>query len=271
MVINQTEANVQLQVLIQTEDRLILTFYDFMHPPYFNTFRQHCKVITWLSMCTCTMRTYFLYAQKYTITRYPYRSQRWGLNGKIWRRSVGDKSSFQPLRSGRRIWEWESEHVYPELFPFFYIHIVIIVILYTLTPSDSSGRRFQNLVGKDRNRRPFEKRCFAYPTVKIWGASAPSDPAGSAGSENWGLTRQVITAPGYKIGSMSGLCPHFEFVCLVVHSQLKPSKCPSMVPSQQSPPRKLPISMSYVVSLILHLLLVIAARNLIAQRLVGPL
>ena len=77
-------------------------------------------------------------------------------------------------------------------------------------------------------------------------------PLGPPGSEDRGLTRQVITAPGYKIGSMSGLCPHFEFVCLVVHSQLKPSKCPFTEPSQQSPPRKLPISMSYVVSLILH-------------------
>ena len=107
-------------------------------------------------------------------------------------------------------------------------------------------------MGKDGNTRPFEKRGSASVIAKIWGASAPSDPAGSAGSENWGLTRQVITAPGYKIGSMSGLCPHFEFVFLVVHSQLKPSKCPFMEPSQQSPPRKLPISMSHVVSLILN-------------------
>ena len=121
-----------------------------------------------------------------------------------------------------------------------------------MTFGDSADRRFQNLVGKDRSRRPFEKRCFAYPSVKIWGAIAPSNPPGSTGPENWGLTRQVITAPGYKIGSMSRLCPHFEFVCLVVHSQIKPSKCPSMAPLQQSPPRKLLISMSHVVSSILH-------------------
>ena len=118
--------------------------------------------------------------------------------------------------------------------------------------TDSANRRFQNLSGKDRNRRPFEKRDSAYSIAKIWGVSAPQDSPGSAGSENWGLTRQVITAPGYKIGSMSRLCPHFEFVCLVVHSQIKPSKCPSMAPLQQSPPRKLLISMSHVVSSILH-------------------
>ena len=80
----------------------------------------------------------------------------------------------------------------------------------------------------------------------------PLGPPDSAGSENGGLTRQVITAPGYKIGSMSRLFPHFEFVCLVVHSQLKPSKCPYLAPSLLSPPRKLRISMSHVVSLILH-------------------
>ena len=84
------------------------------------------------------------------------------------------------------------------------------------------------------------------------GRKCPLGPPGSVGSENWGLARQVITAPGYKIGSMSRLCPHFEFVCLVVHSQIKPSKCPSMAPLQQSPPRKLLISMSHVVSSILH-------------------
>ena len=80
----------------------------------------------------------------------------------------------------------------------------------------------------------------------------PLGPPGSAGSENWGLTRQVMTAAGYKIGSMSGLFPHFEFVCLVVHSQLKLSKCPYLAPSHKSPPRKLAISMSHVVSFILH-------------------
>ena len=84
------------------------------------------------------------------------------------------------------------------------------------------------------------------------GGQVPLGPPGSTGSENWGLTSQVITVPGYKIRSMSGLCPHFEFACLVVHSHLKPSKCPYLAPSHKLPPRKLAISMSHVVSLILH-------------------
>ena len=107
-------------------------------------------------------------------------------------------------------------------------------------------------MGKHRNTRSFEKRGSASAIAKIWVANACSDPPSSAGSENWGLTRQVITAPRYKIESMSGLFPHFEFVCLVVHSQLKPSKCPYLAPSLLSPQRKLRISMSHVVSLILH-------------------
>ena len=92
--------------------------------------------------------------------------------------------------------------------------------------------------------------CLSY--CQNLGHKCPLGPPGSAGSENWGLTSQVMTDPGYKIGSMSGLFPHFQFVCLVVHSQLKPSKCPYLAPSLLLPPRKLPISMSHAVSLILH-------------------
>ena len=97
-----------------------------------------------------------------------------------------------------------------------------------------------------------KNRVFFCCCQSLVGKCPSAPPPGSAGSENWGLARQVTTASGYKIKSMSGLCPHFEFVCLVVHSQLKPSKCPSMAPSHKFSPRKLAIFMSHVVSFILH-------------------
>ena len=97
----------------------------------------------------------------------------------------------------------------------------------------------------------FKRRGFLLLLPKS-GGQVPLGPPGSSGSENWGLTSQVMTDPGYKIGSMSGLFPHFQFVCLVIHSQLKPSKCPYLAPSHKSPPRKLAISMLHVVSFILY-------------------